>query len=269
MRKCWLLPQEASLQVSSSSWFRSVILSVPIQMVDHTMLVAWRSWHERNEVTHDKPLPSTESSKKFLCNYVKILSSIKDTSIDHMLKGKSPMLSAEVVCHLPRLEKHPPDKPWVKPPHGWAKLSIDGSFQSENGSAGTGMVLRDSAGSVIFSACRSLMSCEKPFEAEILACLEGLEFGLLHTQLPIMIESDCSQLISAIYAKDQDRSPFLHSISEIKVLASGSSVCNFVKVNRSQVRISHCLANLARTENITQFRLGSSPECVTQALVDE
>jgi ribonuclease HI len=161
------------------------------------------------------------------------------------------------------------DKPWTKPPPGWAKLSIDGSFQSKNGSAGTGMVLRDSAGSVIFSACRSLMSCEQPLEAEILACLEGLELGLQHTHLPIMIETDCSQLISSIHAKEQDRSPFLHSISEIKELASGSRLCNFVKVDRSQVRISHCLANLARAENITQFWLGSSPECVAHALVDE
>jgi hypothetical protein len=87
MRECWLLPHEATLQVSSSSWFRIVLLSVPVQMVDHLILVAWRTWYERNEVTHDKPLPSTESSKKFLCNYERILGSIKHTPVDHILKG--------------------------------------------------------------------------------------------------------------------------------------------------------------------------------------
>jgi hypothetical protein len=73
-------------------------------------------------------------------------------------------------------------------------------------------------------------------------------------------------LISAVLAKDQHRSPFLHSIAEIKVLASGSGVCSFVKVDRSQVMISHCLVNLARADNITPFRLGSGPECVVHAL---
>jgi ribonuclease HI len=72
------------------------------------------------------------------------------------------------------------------------KLSVDGSFKSDNGSARTGMVLRDFTGTVILSACRSLLSCEQPLEAEILACLAGLEFGLLHSQLPTMAESDCS-----------------------------------------------------------------------------
>jgi hypothetical protein len=75
-------------------------------MVDHTILVARRTWHERNEVTHDKPLPSMEGSKKFLCNYVMILGSIEQTPIDHTLKGKGPMLSTEVVPHMPRLEKN-------------------------------------------------------------------------------------------------------------------------------------------------------------------
>jgi ribonuclease HI len=37
---------------------------------------------------------------------------------------------------------------------------MDGSFKSDDGSAGIGMVLRDYAGAVIFSACRSLASCE-------------------------------------------------------------------------------------------------------------
>jgi hypothetical protein len=73
-------------------------------------------------------------------------------------------------------------------------------------------------------------------------------------------------LISAVLDKDQYRSPFLHSIAEIKVLASSSGVCSFVKVDRSQVRISHCLVNLARAENITRFWLGSGPECVVHAL---
>ena len=42
-------------------------------------------------------------------------------------------------------------------------------------------------------------------------------------------------------------------------------VCTFVKVDRSEVRASHCLANLTRAEHRTEFWLGSGPE-VVQAL---
>jgi hypothetical protein len=36
-----------------------------------------------------------------------------------------------------------------------------------------------------------------PLEAEILACLEGLELALIRCQLPIIVEIDCSQLVVA------------------------------------------------------------------------
>jgi hypothetical protein len=55
---------------------------------------------------------------------------------------------------------------------------VDGSFKQENGSAGTRMVLRDDAGAVIFSACRSLPSCEEALEAKLIARTEGLELAI-------------------------------------------------------------------------------------------
>jgi hypothetical protein len=85
-------------------------------------------------------------------------------------------------------------------------------------------------------------------EAEIIACCEGLELSLQHSQLPIVVEYGCLQLVLAISAKSQDRSSFQNTTKEIQLLASGTRVCKFVKVDRSQVRISHCmcLANWAR-----------------------
>ena len=160
----------------------------------------------------------------------------------------------------------PPDKPWSKPPRGWVKLTIDGSFKTEDGTAGTGMILRDADGGIIFSACRSLQSCTEALEAELSSCLEGLNLAIQHSQLPIIIDSDCSQLVASAGTKAQDRSAFLHIISEIKFIAGSDRVCNFVKVDRGQVRVSHCLANWARTENITAFWLGSAPDIIQELI---
>lgn len=53
-----------------------------LQQLDETqcmlpLMLLWRVWHVRNELTHDKPLIPVEASKKFLCSYVDSLLLIK------------------------------------------------------------------------------------------------------------------------------------------------------------------------------------------------
>jgi hypothetical protein len=90
-----------------------------------------------------------------------------------------------------------------------------------------------------------------------------------YSQLPIVVESDCLQMISAVSDCSQDRSPYQHVLLDIKALVKDSRTCNLVKVDRSQVRISHCLANWARAEDRTSLWFGSGPECVLQVLASE
>ena len=255
MRERWQLPTDCDLQASSWDWFRTVLMKTPAHLVDHTMLVAWRAWYVRNEITHDKPLPSVEGSRRFLCNYANILGNIRNASTEQVLKGKQLVVTQGTDVGIQR-RSEPPDKHWSKPPDGWVKLTIDGSYKMEDGSAGTGMILRDVSGSIIFSACRSLQSCGDALEAELRSCLEGLELASRYSQLPIIVESDCFQLVASVSDKVQDRSSLMHVIAEIKELFSRFSECKIVKVDRGQVRASHCLANWARTESRTSVWLG-------------
>lgn len=171
-----------------------------------------------------------------------------------------------------------PDKPWVAPPTGWVKLTIDGSFQASDHTAGLGMVLRNEEGAPIFTSCRFLDDrdapleaefscrflddCDAPLEAEFRACVEGLDLALHQSQLPIIVETDCVQQVAATKSPTQDRSPFLHWIAELRALVNQGRDCTFVKVERSQVRVSHILANSARVERRTATWLGSRPEDV-------
>jgi hypothetical protein len=75
-----------------------------------------------------------------------------------------------------------------------------------------------------------------------------------------------AELVSAVLGKSKDRSFYMHLISEIKSLASGDRLCKFVKVDRGKVRVSHCLANWARSEHRTAVWLGWGPDVVIQAL---
>jgi hypothetical protein len=223
------------------------------------MLVAWRVWYARNEVTHGKSLPPIEGSKNFLCSYLGTLRNIKDLPVEVMIKGKQIMVEAGKAPQT-RVKLSVQDKPWSQPPTGWVKLSIDGSFKGDDGSARAGMALRDDLGNTIFTSCRFLLNCESPFEAELRACKEGPDQALVQSTLPIIIETDCSRLVDVVKASTQDRSSLMYLISDIKSLSSQGRACKFVKVERSQIRVSHCLANLAQTNRCTLTWLGSGPD---------
>jgi hypothetical protein len=97
------------------------------ELVDTTHLVAWRAWHERNEATHDKPLPSTEGSCRFLCGYLKLRKNVETVSTYTILKGKQPSMETAAASVARQWNKKPQDKPWLIPPTGLVKLNLDGS----------------------------------------------------------------------------------------------------------------------------------------------
>jgi hypothetical protein len=138
----------------------------------------------------------------------------KPVTTDEMIKGKKPQIQTYASNHVTVIEELP-DKAWCRPLPGYAKPTADGSFYATDGAAGTGMVLRNEYGSVIFTSCRFLEHCSGPLEAAIQACLEGVALALQHCQLPIIVETDCAQLVTAAKEKTQDRSPFIHLISEL------------------------------------------------------
>jgi ribonuclease HI len=265
MREIWHLPSNMDVHVDPSSWFKEVLKNIPANMSESFILVAWRAWYARNEATHSKPLPSVEGSKRFLCSYVKLFHDVKKLSTDDILKGKSVMVADQTVAGSALLRKTS-EKRWQLPSPGWVKLNFDGSVKIDDGSAGTGMILRDEEGSIIFSACRRLVNCSDPLEAEARACEEGLKLALELSDKQIIMESDCAGLVTAVLERGQDRSSLVQTISEIKFLLKGTRLISFVKVDRSQNRVSHCLANLARAESRSMVWLGSGPESIRQAL---
>jgi hypothetical protein len=75
--------------------------------------------------------------------------------------------------------------------------------------------------------------------------------------------------VEALTKDSQDRSSITYLISEIKVLARGNRLVSFVKVDRTQNRASHTLANLARVEGTSGIWHGTEPECLIQVLAHD
>jgi hypothetical protein len=67
-------------------------------------------------------------------------------------------------------------KPWRPLEHGQAKLNVDGAFTTDG--AGSGMILQDEKGEVIFASCRSSGQCRDATETEIEAIKEGVKLAL-------------------------------------------------------------------------------------------
>jgi hypothetical protein len=100
-----------------------------------------------------------EQANRFLCCYSKLLKSSHEPT-EAIIKGKGVALST-VSAVLPHHPPKPRDKDWVELPLGWVKISVDGSFKSEEGTMVCGIVLRDEPivsanGTVLSQSCNML-----------------------------------------------------------------------------------------------------------------
>lgn len=97
----------------------------------------------------------------------------------------------------PMLEAMPPLR---------VKLNTHASVLEDE--VGTGMVLRDYDGSVIFSSCRCITSCDDVLEAELLALKEEISLALQWSSLPIDVETDCMEAVRMIKEGHRNKSKY-------------------------------------------------------------
>jgi hypothetical protein len=117
----------------------------------------------------------------------------------------------------------------------------------------------DHNGEIIFSACRELSNCRDALGAELNAVLEGLSLALQWCNLPLIIEVDCSEVLSLLNNEEVDRSIYTSVIEEIKALLKVRQAC-VTQVKRCQNSCSDFLAKFARTNSRTAVWLASGPE---------
>jgi hypothetical protein len=74
------------------------------------------------------------------------------------------------------------------------------------------MILRWSDGSVVFSTCRVLHFCSFVLDAELHACLEGIELALDICQENFSVETDNIELINMATSVVRDSSAIGHVV---------------------------------------------------------
>ena len=219
----WLLLRGthlASMRNTGPEWLFDLLYKLNEDDRMHVLMVLWRSWYVRNEIVHHKLPPPIEASCRFLISYVESLRCINHFPIIDIIKGKmvpppigySSTMKNTATQYAATVQRS-------APPAGRVKLNVDGSFvHTDGGLAGAGMILRDNDGNIIFSACRSILHCSGPLQAELLACQEGLSLALQWSTRPVDIEMDCMDAVKLIKSPTLDRSPHRMIVQDIKRL---------------------------------------------------
>uniref|UniRef100_A0ACD5X7K4 Uncharacterized protein n=1 Tax=Avena sativa TaxID=4498 RepID=A0ACD5X7K4_AVESA len=121
------------------------------------------------------------------------------------------------------------------------------------------MVLRDSAGHVIFAACRQLFHCRDTVDAELAALEEGINLALHWTPLPFVAESDCAEARDLLKPQTPNTSVYAARVRNIRELCKERDV-SLARVDREANRVSHELAKLDRVGPKTAVWLGIAPQ---------
>jgi ribonuclease HI len=175
-----------------------------------------------------------------------------------LTKGKLILDIEEMRFHSHEVQIIVPNPRWLPPPDGWCKLNTDSSLSAE-GVAGSGMIVNDSKGETIVSACRQLHYCTNALGAELYAVMEGLSLALHWCSEPLLIETDCLEIVKLLNTKGINRSAYSSIVEEIKTLIKVLRAC-ITHVKRCQNTSSHFLANYARNHACTAVWLASGPE---------
>jgi hypothetical protein len=133
------------------------------------------------------------------------------------------------------------------------KVNVDGAFNSETREATVDTIVRDHVGQPHAMTWRMVGCCREAEEAELMALLERLRLvQQWPVSMPVVLESDCANLILKVEGRDLDRSALSTVIKDIKQGLCSLGACLVRKIWREENRIAHNLAKFALKSHSSQ-----------------
>ncbi|KAF8695375.1 hypothetical protein HU200_037607 [Digitaria exilis] len=163
------------------------------------VVLLWNWWAERNRVREgDKPRPTISIAHSVEVYAWEIL------NIFRQQKEKAPANREQ----------------WCKPNVGYLKINCDAAFNEAKRNGGWGYVIRDEEGDVVSAGRGRLNHVLDSFQAEVIACLQGVQAA---TELGIgkaVVETDALQVVHACTSKACDLTTARSLISELRHTAA-------------------------------------------------
>ncbi|XP_050289981.1 uncharacterized protein LOC126728155 [Quercus robur] len=146
------------------------------------------------------------------------------------------------------IQKHPLHRPvpkevikWSPPDESVYKINFNGAVFEEQGSAGLGVVVRDSTGLVISALSQKIRFPGSAVMVEAQATRRVVLFAKEINVFRVVVEGDSLQVIKVVNSSKRSKTPYGHIIDETRLLSSSLSCCNFVHVQREGNKLAHAL----------------------------
>jgi hypothetical protein len=118
---------------------------------------------------------------------------------------------------------------------------------------------------VILTACRNLPQCRDAREAELCAIEDVLKLSLQWNQIPVTVETDCSEAVELLKDGTPNTSIYAFQVSVIRELLRERNF-PLVKVSRDVNMVCHELTRLGRVDRRTELWLLDFPEEIARAI---
>ncbi|KAA3477308.1 reverse transcriptase [Gossypium australe] len=141
---------------------------------------------------------------------------------------------------------------WRNPPGQSIKINFDAAFEERSRLSASGIVVRDSSGSVLLSSTALHKDVDSAVVAEAIACRRASQIGLNINQEVVIIEGDSLSIIKKCNKRDFDKSQVSSYIHDIHILKNRFKKVSFEFVPRSANNLAHTLATetLRRKEEV-------------------
>jgi hypothetical protein len=147
------LPPETAFLQAGRDWLFHLLSNSVAEVRARIIFLFWRAWHHRNNVIHGDRKASIAAWVQFLVNYQSSFAAVSPGGDEKLLQVSSRKPSSE----------------------GKIKANVDAGWDAVSKQGGIGIVIRDHCGKVLLTEWKSIPSCGSVEEAEILACLDGLQ----------------------------------------------------------------------------------------------
>ncbi|KAL9426330.1 hypothetical protein AB3S75_033166 [Citrus x aurantiifolia] len=178
-------------------------------------------------------------------------------------KAEATMESYRRAKGLPR-QNYPKQGPyahpnWKPPPKGWLKMNVDAVVKSQEQYVGLGSAIRNHKGEFVAIVVKKSSFYGNVASAEAEAVDWGLEIAEMAACIPLIVESDCKEVVNLITGKKKSKLEIGWTTSEVQQRLKRLSQVTVQHTPRSCNSIAHSLASLALKVDEPAVWLGTYP----------
>jgi ribonuclease HI len=267
MREVWKLPEEEQLLHLTPMGLLPLLINSDTDVGARLLLLLWRTWYVRNNITHNTEKLTFAASIMFLQRFWAELCDIRQQQGTSDPRGKRPV--SDTLCIGKQKDRSKIRTAWEAPQQDWVKINVDGALDSASGDGGIGIVIRNSKGEVLLTAWQYISRGANAEEVEAMACKEGLVLAAKWCRQCAILETDCASVAAMLAAESGLRSGLKFVIDE--ALEAGRSLPRWRVVHRKRESngVAHELAQLAKRTKLDAVWHFAAPVCVEQLIARE